>query len=133
MEQVRKRLEERVFRDYQRHGYGRWAAVLKENGRVIGFAGLKHLDDVGESDLGYRLFKEYWGRGLATEGFQAVLRYGFEQVGLERAIGIAHVENRASIRVLEKVGFTLQDFRTYQGFPVAWYAIQKATWAGNDA
>src|SRR5580698_2521943 len=64
LEDARKGLEERVFQDYVKHGYGRWAAVFKLTGKVIGFAGLKYLDDVGEVDLGYRFFKEYWGKGL---------------------------------------------------------------------
>src|SRR5262249_8110165 len=59
--------------DYQRHGYGRWACVLKETGQVIGFAGLKYLPELDEVDLGYRLLAAYWGRGLATEASRACL------------------------------------------------------------
>ncbi|HEV3261218.1 MAG TPA: GNAT family N-acetyltransferase [Gemmataceae bacterium] len=126
IEEVRKGLEERVFRAYRQHGYGRWATVLKASAWVIGFAGLKYLDDVGETDVGYRFFKEYWGRGLATEASAAVVRYGFEQLRLEKVVGIAHVENKASIRVLEKVGFTFQSLTMYLGCPVVWYVMERA-------
>jgi len=127
LEELRKVLEERVFRDYQKYGYGRWATVLKENSQVIGFAGLKYLDDVGETDLGYRFFKEYWGRGLATEVSSAAVRYGFQQLRLKKIIGIVNVENKASVRVLDKLGFSLQKFTTYHDSPVAWYVRERAT------
>lgn len=125
LNEVKKGLEERVFEDYRKYGYGRWATVLKANGQVIGFAGLKYLDDVGEIDLGYRFFKEHWGLGLATEAGVAILRHGFQDLGVERVVGIAHIENRASIRVLEKLGFTFQRSTTYQGHPVVWYVLNR--------
>ena len=77
LEEARKWLEERLFQDYRKYSYGRWAAVYKPTGRVVGSAGLKYLDDVNEVDLGYRFFKEHWGKGLATEASRAVLAYGF--------------------------------------------------------
>ena len=125
LEEARAGMQERLFRDYEVHGYGRWAVVEKLTGKVIGFAGLKYLDDVNEVDLGYRFFKEHWGRGLATEASQAVLAYGVETLQLQRIIGIADVENKASIRVLEKIGFQFERFTTYQGHAVAWYAFEK--------
>jgi RimJ/RimL family protein N-acetyltransferase len=125
LEEARKGLEERLFQDYRKYGYGRWAAVYKPTGQVIGFAGLKYLEDVGEVDLGYRFFKEYWGQGLATESSRAVLAYGFDTRRLQRIIGIADIENKASIRVLEKVGFQFEKFTTYRGHEVAWYAIER--------
>jgi [ribosomal protein S5]-alanine N-acetyltransferase len=123
--EAQKGLEERVFQDYKKHGYGRWATVYKPTGKVIGFAGLKYLDDVGEIDLGYRFFKEHWSKGLATEASRAVLTYGFDTLQLQRIIGIADTENKVSIRVLEKVGFTFEKFTTYRDHEVAWYVFEK--------
>src|SRR5579871_6165650 len=73
LEEAGTGLQDRVLGAYQKHGYGRWAVVFKPTGKIIGFAGLKYLEDIGEVDLGYRFFKEYWGRGLATEASRAVL------------------------------------------------------------
>ena len=102
MEEARRRLRE--YPDHREHGYGRWALVLAEGGQVIGFNGLKYLPELGETDIGYRLFPEYWGRGLATESSLAVVRFGFEVLGLARIIGLVLPENLASIRVLKKIG-----------------------------
>lgn len=92
------------YPDFKAVGYGRWACVLKESQRIIGFCGLKHLDDLGETDIGFRFLPEYWGQGLATEAAAACLDFGFEEIGLDRIIGLVLPQNRASIRVLEKIG-----------------------------
>jgi ribosomal-protein-alanine N-acetyltransferase len=123
--EAKQGMEERLFRDYQTYGYGRWAVVSKPTGQVIGFAGLKYLDDLHETDLGYRFFKEHWGQGLATEIAKPILTYGFESLRLDRIIGIADIANKASIRVLEKVGFTFEKFTTYRGHEVAWYGAER--------
>jgi RimJ/RimL family protein N-acetyltransferase len=125
LEEARKRLEEGPFQDYRKYGYGRWAAVYKPTGKIIGFAGLKHLDDVGEVDLGFRFFKEHWGKGVATEASRAILAYGFDTLQRKRIIGITDLDNKASIRVLEKVGFTFEKFTTFRDHEVAWYAIER--------
>ena len=125
LEEARTGIQERLFRDYEIHGYGRWAVVDKLTGKVIGFAGLKYLDDVGEVDLGYRFFKEHWGRGLATEASKAVLEYGVETLQLPRIIGIADIENKASIRVLEKIGFQFEKVTAYRDHQVAWYTFER--------
>ncbi len=121
LDEARQGMIDRPLRDYATRGYGRWATVLKATNEVIGFAGLKYLDDVQDVDLGYRFFKEFWGRGLATEASRAVVEYGFGPLQLKKIIGIADRENVASIRVLEKLGFTWEKFTTYRDAEVAWY------------
>jgi [ribosomal protein S5]-alanine N-acetyltransferase len=91
------------YPDYERNGFGRWAVVLKDNGNIIGWCGLK-LNEEKEIDLGYRLFKEHWGKGFATESANACLDYGFNILGFKRIIGRVDRENIASKRVLEKIG-----------------------------
>jgi ribosomal-protein-alanine N-acetyltransferase len=102
VDQVRQKIRE--YPDYRRHGYGRWAVVHKPDQQIVGFNGLKFLDDLQEVDLGYRFRADYWGRGIATESSEAILRFGFENLGLKRIIGLVLPDNTASIRVLEKVG-----------------------------
>ena len=77
VEHARESLRDRPIADYRKHGFGRLACIDLASGRLIGFAGLKYLEDLGEVDLGYRLLPDFWGRGLATEAAQAVLDHGF--------------------------------------------------------
>jgi len=102
VDEARQRL--RAYPDYREHGYGRWGLERLADGRVVGFNGLKYLPELGETDLGYRLCRDVWGQGLATESSLAIVRHGFEVLGLERIIALVLEANVASIRVLEKVG-----------------------------
>ena len=55
---------------------------------MIGFCGLKYLDDLNAVDIGYRFLPEYWGRGLATEACLASVTFGFEVLKLDLIIGL---------------------------------------------
>lgn len=107
-EEIRRRIQEDVLGDYAKYRYGRMAVVLKETEEFIGFCGLKYLEDYEEVDLGYRLMSQYWGRGYATEACQVCLDYGFGQLGLNKIIAMVLPQNKASIRVLDKLGFQFQ-------------------------
>ena len=116
------------LKDYEKYGYGRWAAVYKPEQKIIGFAGLKFLPEIGETDIGFRFLPQYWGMGLATEVSRAIINYGFEQLNLDRIIGIAMPENLASCKVLEKIGMSLFRIGDYDGDggEYNWYKIERA-------
>lgn len=113
--------------DYKKFGYGRWATFLKDGMQFIGWAGLAYLPEFDEIDLGYRFTPDYWGKGYATEASHAILNYGFDTLGLKRIIAIAMKENKASIRVMEKVGMEFDKFAPYEpgGEDVVWYWCDK--------
>jgi RimJ/RimL family protein N-acetyltransferase len=132
VEQARAILRDHPIGDYGTHGFGRWACVLKVNDELIGFAGLKRLEDLaGEVDVGYRFLPAYWGRGLATEAGRAAMDYGFNRLRLQRIIGLVDPENVASVRVLQKLGLTFETLIDYRGMRVARYAIQASRAAEN--
>jgi len=63
-------------------------------------------DDPGVADLGYRLLRRHWGKGLASAGARELLRYGFDDVGLDRIIAQTLTVNAASRAVMERVGLS---------------------------
>ena len=123
---AREVLRSRPLADYRKYGFGRWACVYKDSGEVIGFAGLKFLEDLHEVDIGYRLLPAYWGAGLATEAGRAVLDYGFVHLHLEEIIGLVDPANAASVRVLEKLGLMVDRIMEYQGASVAKYVARQS-------
>jgi RimJ/RimL family protein N-acetyltransferase len=123
IEHAREVLLSHPLADYRKHGFGRWACVQKQSGQVIGFSGLKYLDELEEVDIGYRFLPAYWGMGLATESGAAVLDYGFTHLKLQRIIGLVDPENAASIRVLLKLGLTYAGMVKYMG-DAAKYVIE---------
>jgi RimJ/RimL family protein N-acetyltransferase len=70
----------------------------------LGWCGLKYRPFIDEIDLGYRLMQKAWGNGFATEAAAKTLEYGFHSLNIKLVTGRAHVENLASIKVLEKIG-----------------------------
>lgn len=125
IEEMEQAIKSRII-DYKKYGYGRWATFLKEDMQFVGWAGLAYLPEFDEIDLGYRFLPEFWGAGLATEASNAILKYGFEQLKLEKIIAIAMTENKASIRVMEKVGMQFVKFAPYEEGveDVIWYKIE---------
>jgi len=112
------------YDQYARHGYGRWAAVAKTGGEFLGWCGLKYHPDTAETDLGFRFLRTCWGQGYATEAAQACARYGLVELGLPYLIGRVMLENTASIRVLEKVGFKYWKSLDFEGQPGACYRLE---------
>lgn len=104
VEGARQILLNRPISDYAVHGFGRMACVEKSSGQLVGFSGLKYLDDLQEVDIGYRFLPGCWGKGYATESAHALIRDGVLTHRLERIIGLVRPENLASARVLSKLG-----------------------------
>jgi RimJ/RimL family protein N-acetyltransferase len=100
----------------------------------IGWAGLAYLPEFDEIDIGYRFLPEYWGSGFATEAAHAVLTYGFDHYKIEKIIAIAVKENKASIRVMEKIGMEFVKFAPYEdgGKDVIWYQIDKKAFSNAN-
>jgi RimJ/RimL family protein N-acetyltransferase len=98
-----------AIRDHwRRHGFGKFAVESRASGELVGWVGLgvpaflpQVLPAVG---IGWRLNRGHWGRGLATEAAQAVLRHGFDDLGLGRIVGICHADHHASARIMVKLG-----------------------------
>jgi len=103
-------LIDRAQSNFDRHGYGPFAAELLENQAFIGFIGLSipNFDAtfMPAVEVGWRLGFDFWGRGLATEGARAVIRYAFSELGLDGLVSFTVPGNVRSRRVMEKIGMT---------------------------
>lgn len=115
---------------YKKNGIARWAVVDKQSGECIGWAGLKYFSEPlnNHSDfyeLGYRLKKKHWGKGYVTEAATSIVKYGFENLGLDFIYATAHTENDGSINVLKKLGFKFTEVFDYEGDPTNWFELQK--------
>jgi len=124
-EAIEKRLQ--FYVDcYEKYGYGMCAMIWKKSGEIIGWSGLQPLEDTGETEVGYGMIKEFWGRGIGFECASAWLKYGFETAQLERIVAVASPENTASRRIMEKCGMKYQKVETYYGLKCVFYAVSKA-------
>ena len=112
------------YPDYEKNGFGRWALVTKGDKEVIGWCGLKKHED-NTVDIGYRIFKNQWNKGYPTEASIACLEYGFQVFELDEIIANAATENKASIRVMEKIGMEFQQNMACEGIEDAVRYIKK--------
>jgi RimJ/RimL family protein N-acetyltransferase len=101
-------LIERIERSFEADGYGLWAVEVPGEAACIGFVGLAPVEiDVPFApavEVGWRLARAHWGKGYATEGARAALRFGFERRGLTEIVSFTAEVNRRSRAVMERLG-----------------------------
>jgi 3-dehydroquinate dehydratase / shikimate dehydrogenase len=128
----------------QRCGWGFWAVSLVETGEFIGFIGLEEVyfsapfnQSAPVVEIGWRLAFNHWGKGYATEGALAALKYGYETLGLEEIVSFTTVTNQRSRNVMEKIGMhhNPQDDFDHPAFPEGHplrrhvlYRLEKKRW-----
>ncbi|MBE9192139.1 GNAT family N-acetyltransferase [Gloeocapsopsis crepidinum LEGE 06123] len=99
-----EKLLQSFIKHWQERGYGVWAIVENNSSQMIGYCGLRYLDEIDEVEVLYGLAQAYWGRGIATQAAQALVSYGFNVAKLDKLIAMALPDNLASRRVIEKAG-----------------------------
>lgn len=104
-------------------GYGLWGVRPSESDMLIGFGGFWLFREPPELELLFGVADPLWGQGYATEIAGAVVRYGLRSLGMERIRASTDVENAASIRVLEKVGFRLERTAHAEGVETGFYSL----------
>ena len=100
----------RLQEHFDQYGYTYFATEILETGELIGFIGLAYQDFSASftpaTDIGWRLAKDYWGRGYATEGALRCLELAFEQLRLKTVIATCPQSNLQSESVMKKIGMT---------------------------
>ena len=103
---------------YQQFGFCLFDIYEKDTGEFIGDAGLLHLalnSDNEDVELGYRLAKQYWSQGYATELAHAFIKWGFETLGLDKIVACCKEDNNASSNVMKKCGMEYGGKYLYNG------------------
>ena len=101
-------LLQRIIEHQRINGYSLFALHLKESSAFVGWCGLMkvpfstHFTPAVE--IGWRLHKSFWGKGLAPEAAKAVLRFGFLDLGLSEIVSFTAELNQPSLRVMQKIG-----------------------------
>lgn len=118
---------ERNLARYASHGFGRCAVIWRETGELVGDCGLipTIVDGVDEVELGWITRRSYWGKGVATEAGAAWRDHGFDVLGLERIVSMISLENAASRRVAEKLGFTVEREAMWGDLPHLMYVLER--------
>jgi RimJ/RimL family protein N-acetyltransferase len=133
-----------IAKHYELHGYGVWAVEVPGQAPFIGYIGLAvpsfQASFTPCVEIGWRLARPWWGQGLATEGAQAALAYGFENLSLPEIVSFTVPGNVRSRRVMEKLGMRYSDDfehpRIEAGHPLSrhmLYRLPRAEWASEHS
>lgn len=113
----------------QKPGTGRWGIEERTTRQMIGWTGIKFEEESGLYDIGYRLPRMHWGKGIATETSAACVRYAFDALNIEKLVGRVMHDNKASIRVLEKLGLVYEGEDSCKHHPAQLYAMDRQRYA----
>ena len=126
----------------EQYGYTYFAAEVKDTAEFIGFIGIKKQTYESHFtpcvDVGWRLLPTAWGKGYATEGAKACLDFGFSQVQLAEIYAVCPAINKASEKVMQRIGMTHEDTFRHVNLaedsplnPCALYKVTKGEWEEN--
>ena len=129
---------DKINEQFLNYGYGLYAVEELKTTQFIGFIGFWHpsfeLKHSPFIEIGWRIRKEYWNRGYATEGAVQCLNYGFNHLNFQKIYSLTSKINLKSIRVMNKIGMTkLEDFQhpniqnNNKLKPHVLYVIEKST------
>jgi len=106
-----KDMLDRIIAYWESIGYGPWVLFEKLTGKYLGYGGLRFTEKLQQTELMYAISQDFWGKGLTTELGQKALEVGRETLNLSEVIAYTLPDNKASRRVMEKLGMTyIKDF-----------------------
>jgi RimJ/RimL family protein N-acetyltransferase len=104
LEDARKYILTGPVASYERHGFGLYLVLRKEDGASIGICGLLKRDSLPDVDVGFAFLPQYCSMGFGFESASAVMAHGRKVLGLERIVAVTSPDNLGSMRLLEKLG-----------------------------
>ena len=122
-EETRERARQRIAADHG--GLGFWRIETRADGTFCGLGALIHMPTGDDVELAYRLPRAAWGQGIAGEAGAALVDHAFRVLGLPRVVAVTYPENRASQRVLDKLGFVRQEDIDYKGVRTTFYVVER--------
>lgn len=110
---------EKIQNRYETDGYCFWAVVRQDDNQFIGICGIlkQEVDGQIETEIGYRILDEFWGKGYATEAAEGCIKYAKEKLKKISVISLILSVNAPSIKVAEKNGLKFEKESMFHGLP----------------
>lgn len=117
--------------DTERIGF--CGVIEKKTRSFVGWCGLWKLVDTDDIEVGYAIKKDHWAKGYATEAAHGCLKYGFEELDLERIVAVAYPENEGSQKVMRKLGMKRIGISKFYDNDLVQYAISRIEFDCKEA
>ncbi|MFG1927778.1 GNAT family N-acetyltransferase [Cryptosporangium sp. NPDC048952] len=114
-----------IERQWNERGHGQCAVELKSTGELIGRSGLRYWDEFDETEVGWTFRAEHWGHGYATEAARACVDWGFAHLPIDYLTAMIRPANLASIRVAERLGFSVRRDDVLGNEPITIFALNR--------
>lgn len=126
---------ERVKTRWAEWGYSWWSFIELETGRLIGAGCVQHLgrDRANPHELGWRLRRDRWGLGLASEAAQRIAQHAFAILKAPQLVAVCDPANHASARVMTRLGMGYRGIERWYDMDCAVYGFSAAEWAVLEA
>ena len=126
---------ERVKARWAKWGYSWWAFIEHQSGEIVGAGAIQNLRKAGDEpdpacplEIGWRVRRDWWRRGLAGEAGVAMAEFAFDRLGADTLYAVSHPDNRASIAVMVKLGMRYRGLEDWYAQPVATYEVTAEAW-----
>jgi RimJ/RimL family protein N-acetyltransferase len=117
--------------DWRERVFGMCAVFLKARGEFAGECGFFVLERSGELALRYAFHKRFWGQGLASEAAHGVIDHAFRRLGIECIVSFVEAPNKASHRVMQKLGLCVERIERLPKVELHVYAVTADRWLGR--
>ena len=116
-------------------GYGWWAFIESGSGELVGAGCVQHLghERANPHEIGWRLRRDRWGMGLASEAARTLARHAFEALDAPLVCALRHPDNLASQKVMERLGMRHVGLQHWHGEQVALHELTRADWQWHAA
>jgi RimJ/RimL family protein N-acetyltransferase len=116
-------------------GYGWWPFIEHDGGELVGAGCVQHLgqDRANPHEIGWRLRRDRWGMGLASEAARELARHAFEDLDAPLVCAIRHPGNLPSRRVMERLGMRYAGLQAWVGNEVAVHELAHTQWRAQGA
>lgn len=125
----------RVQARWAEFGHGWWSLVELDSAEVIGAGCIQHLEHKSENplEIGWRLRRDCWGRGYASEAAQRMAQFAFEDIGVPLLYSVCQTGNRASERVMRRLGMQSAGIARHYEMEVMVYTLERERWRALTA
>lgn len=120
----------RVKKRWTEWGFSWWSLIEQDSDELIGSGCIQYLggDTANPLEIGWRLRRDKWGQGLASEAARRMAGFAFETIGGERLCAVCHQDNQRSARVMQRLGMRYQGIERWYEMDAAVYAMTRADW-----
>jgi ribosomal-protein-alanine N-acetyltransferase len=120
---------------WKNYGYSSWTIIELKTGKLIGTGGIQHIEFNPENPIetGWRLLPSKWGQGFATEAAQCMMKFAFENLGLENLRATCHQDNISSVKVMRRLGMQYIGIERWYNLDLFAYCMTKEQYLLNKA